>query len=93
MVLMGIVTQQLVTTVNGSYAPAFEVVVCNNAIRNMIRESSVHQMESLIYSSSSEGMITMDAYLINMVKSGLILPETALEAAMNRDQMQKRLMY
>jgi twitching motility protein PilT len=91
MVLMGIVSQQLVTTVQGAYAPAFEIVVCNNAIRNMIRESSVHQMESLIYSSSSEGMVTMDAYLLNMVKKGLISPETALQAAMNKEQMQKRL--
>jgi len=91
MVLMGIVSQQLVTTLDGSFAPAFEILICNNAIRNMIRESSVHQMESVIFSSSSEGMITMDSYLMNMVKEGLILPENALKAAMNKEQMLKRL--
>jgi twitching motility protein PilT len=91
MVLEGIVSQQLVQTLDGPSAPAFEVVVCNNAIRNMIRESNVHQMESLIYSSSSEGMITMDTSLLNMYKKKQISAETAVHVAMNKEQMQKRL--
>jgi twitching motility protein PilT len=91
MVLQGIVSQQLVPSVQGGEAPAFEVVVCNNAVRNMIRESNIHQMESIVYSSASEGMITMDTSLLNLVKEGRITPETAVQAAMNKEQMQKRL--
>ncbi|MDR3295633.1 MAG: PilT/PilU family type 4a pilus ATPase [Clostridiales Family XIII bacterium] len=91
MVLQGIVSQQLVPAVDGNEVPAFEVVVCNNAIRNMIRESNIHQMESTIYSSASEGMITMDTSLLNLVKENRITPEAAVHAAMNKEQMQKRL--
>jgi twitching motility protein PilT len=91
MVLQGVISQQLVPRVDGGETPAFEVVVCNNAIRNMIRESNIHQMESIIYSSSSEGMVTMDVSLSNLVKEGLITPESAIYAAMNKEQMQKRL--
>ncbi|MDR1573038.1 MAG: PilT/PilU family type 4a pilus ATPase [Clostridiales Family XIII bacterium] len=91
MVLQGVISQQLVPCTNGGETPAFEVVICNNAIRNMIRESNIHQMESIIYSSSSEGMITMDTSLLNLVKEDRITPETAVHAAMNKEQMQKRL--
>ena len=91
MVLQGVISQQLVPTVDGGEAPAFEVVVCNNAIRNMIRESNIHQMESVIYSSASEGMNTMDTSLMNLAKANKITPETAVQAAMNKEQMQKRL--
>jgi twitching motility protein PilT len=91
MVLQGIVSQQLVPRTDGGEAPAFEVVVCNNAIRNMIRESNIHQMESIIYSSSSEGMITMDTSLLNLVKENVVSPEAAVRVAMNKEQMQKRL--
>jgi twitching motility protein PilT len=48
-------------------------------------------MESIIYSSSSEGMITMDTSLLNLVKDDRITSETAVRAAMNKEQMQKRL--
>jgi twitching motility protein PilT len=91
MVLRGIVSQQLLPRIGGGETPAFEVVVCNNAIRNMIRESNIHQMESIVYSSASEGMITMDAYLLNLVKEGQVTPESAIRAAMNKEQLQKRL--
>ncbi|MDR2355492.1 MAG: PilT/PilU family type 4a pilus ATPase [Clostridiales Family XIII bacterium] len=91
MVLQGVISQQLVPCIGGGETPAFEVVICNNAIRNMIRESNIHQMESIIYSSSSEGMITMDTSLLNLVKENRITPETAVQVAMNKEQMQKRL--
>ncbi|MDR0424827.1 MAG: type IV pili twitching motility protein PilT, partial [Clostridiales Family XIII bacterium] len=91
MVLRGIVSQQLVPSIDGAEVPAFEVVVCNTAICNMIRESNIHQMESIIYSSAQEGMITMDTYLLNLVKEGKITPDTAIQAAINKEQLQRRL--
>ncbi|MDR1134744.1 MAG: PilT/PilU family type 4a pilus ATPase [Clostridiales Family XIII bacterium] len=91
MVLKGIISQQLVPAIDGSEIPAFEVVVCNTAVSNMIRESNIHQMESIIYSSAPEGMITMDTSLLNLVKDGKITPDTAIHAAMNKEQMERRL--
>ncbi|MDR0570643.1 MAG: PilT/PilU family type 4a pilus ATPase [Clostridiales Family XIII bacterium] len=91
MVLQGIVSQQLVAAVDGLPVPAFEVVVCNNAVRNMIREANGHQMESLIYSSSAEGMITMDTSLLNLARQGKIAADTAVQAAMDKEKMRKRL--
>ncbi|MDO4540161.1 MAG: PilT/PilU family type 4a pilus ATPase [Syntrophomonadaceae bacterium] len=91
MVLQGVVSQQLITTVDGKVKPAFEVMVVNTAIRNMIREAKAHQMENVILSSAAEGMITMDSSLLQLVKSGAVSAMEALDHSSNPEQLQKRL--
>ena len=91
MVLQGVISQQLIPAKDGGSLPSFEIMIANNAIRNLIRETKAHQIESVIYSSSSEGMITMDAYLFNMVKEGQIEAAEAIRYSSNNEQMQKRL--
>ena len=71
--------------------PAFEVMKVNNAISNLIRESKAHQIDSVIFSSASEGMISMDTYLLNMVRDGKIDRQEAINFSTNSDQMEKRL--
>ncbi|MCL1976156.1 MAG: PilT/PilU family type 4a pilus ATPase [Firmicutes bacterium] len=91
MVLQGVISQQLVPTIAGGVMPAFEIMIANNAIRNLIRETKAHQIESVIYSAAGEGMITMDTYLFNMVKSAQIAAAEAIHYSSNNEQMQKRL--
>lgn len=91
MVLQGVIFQQLVPTPDGGVLPAFEIMVANNAIRNLIRESKAHQIESVIYSSSAEGMVTMDTYLLNMVKAGQIAASEAERCSSNSEQMSKKI--
>jgi twitching motility protein PilT len=91
MVLEGVVSQQLVQTVDGSLTPVFEVMTVNSAVRNMIRESKAHQLDNVISSSSAEGMITMDQSLLKLVQSGRVTPEVALRHSINEDWLQKRL--
>ena len=59
MVLQAIVSQQLVPTVDGEVVPAFEIMVTNTAIRNLIREEKTHQLDSVMAAGSAEGMRTM----------------------------------
>ena len=91
MILQAVVSQQLVPTVYQSVAPAFEIMVVNSAIRNMIREAKIHQIDSVIHSSSAEGMITMDASLLGYLKKGIITPKTAIEFSSNPEQMAKKV--
>ena len=91
MVLQGVISQQLIPSKAGGVVPAFEVMKVNNAISNLIRESKAHQIDSVIYSSAAEGMISMDSYLFNMVREGKIEEETAISYTANREQMSKRL--
>ena len=91
MVLQSVITQQLVPTVDGSLAPAFEIMHLNSSIRNLIRESKIHQIDFVIQSSAAEGMISMDTSLQNLCSSGRIAKETALRYASNLEQMERKL--
>ncbi|MEG1779371.1 MAG: PilT/PilU family type 4a pilus ATPase, partial [Oscillospiraceae bacterium] len=92
MILQAVVSQQLIPTKNGGIVPAFEIMLMNNAIRNMIRESKVHQIDSVIYSSANDGMITMDASILNLYQQGIISKDNALLYSTNPDIMQKKLL-
>lgn len=81
MVLQAVVSQQLIPAKDGSVAPAFEIMKVNGAIRNMIRESKVHQIDTVIYSSAGEGMISMDASILELYRQGKISAEEAMICA------------
>ena len=91
MVLQTVVSQQLVPLADGGVAPIFEIMHLNNAVRNMIRESKVHQLDALIASSSGEGMVTMDNSLLELAKQRKITKETAVKYAVNVEMMEKRM--
>ena len=91
MVLEGVVSQQLVPAADGTLAPAFEVMLANSAVRNMIRESKAHQLDNVITSSAAEGMVSMDQSLLALAQAGRITPEDALRQAVNCEWLQKRL--
>jgi len=91
MQLQTVVSQQLVPAVDGGVVPVFEVMHVNPAIRNLIRESKSHQIETIIGMSAAEGMITMDNSLFALYQAGKITAETALTHSLHPDLMEKRL--
>jgi len=90
-VLKTVVTQQLLPTTNGGLVPAFEIMHLNNAIRSMVRESRIHQIDSAIQTSAAEGMISMDESILRLCRAGRITPETAVHCAMAPELMQRKL--
>ena len=91
MVLQAIVSQQLVPTVDGTLEPAFEIMISNAAIRNMIREEKTHQLDSVIAAGGEAGMRTMDQSLFDMVQRGRITRETALQYSIHQEALLRRL--
>lgn len=91
MVLQTVVSQQLVPLEEGGLMPVFEIMHLNNAVRNMVRESKIHQLDALMASSAAEGMITMDASLLELAKQKRISKETAVKFAANAELMEKRV--
>ena len=91
MVLQAVISQQLVPRVDGTSIPVFEIMYTTMAIRNMIRESKTHQLESAIASGAAQGMRTMDMALLELVQQGRITVDTALMYCTNYDTMRKRL--
>ena len=91
MVLQAVVSQQLIPTVDGGIVPAFEIMTVNNAVRNMIREAKIHQIDSVIHTSAADGMITMDASILNLYKKGVISDESAIAHSLNAEIMAKKM--
>lgn len=91
MVVQAVISQQLIPTVDGGVYPAFEIMFFNNAIRNMIRESKIHQIDSVITTSQDEGMISMDTSLLNLFRQGMISRENAIIYSNNSELMAKKL--
>lgn len=90
-ILKTVISQQLLPAVGGGMVPAFEIMHRNNAVSTMIRDSRIHQIDSVIQTSAAEGMIGMDESILRLFRSGRITAETALLHAMNAEQMKKKL--
>ena len=90
-VLKTVISQQLLPTTDGQLVPAFEIMHMNTAVRSMVRDSRIHQIDSTIQTASAEGMISMDESILRLHKAGRISSETALRHAMNPETLQKKL--
>ena len=91
MVLQAVISQQLVPSPDEKMIPVFEIMTVTPAIRNMIRENKVPQIDGVVYSSNREDMISMDSSLLKLYQEGKITKETALVYASNPEMLQKRL--
>jgi twitching motility protein PilT len=76
--LLGIFSQRLVPRIAGGLVPAYELLIANTAVRNLIREGRTHEIDVIIETSSNEGMISLNSTLLNLVRGGEITFEDAL---------------
>lgn len=81
--LIGVVSQRLVPRIKGGRVPACEVLIANNAVRNLIRENKIYQIDSVIDTSLAEGMISLERALANLVRIDEISLEKAIEFSLN----------
>ncbi len=77
-VLLGVVSQRLIPRTSGGRIVACEIMVANSAVRATIREGKTHQLPNIIQTSASEGMITLDKVLAELVSKGEITIDNAL---------------
>ena len=73
--LIGIIYQVLLPTKSGGRVPATEVMINNNAIRNMIRESRFSGMNNVLQTSRQQGMYTLKSSIDNLIENDTIDPE------------------
>ena len=68
-----VVTQKLFKKKDGSgRVGAFEIMVCNAPIKNLIRDAKIHQIHSVMQTASREGMISMEKSIEDLIASGQI---------------------
>lgn len=91
MTLQAVISQSLVPTTDNTLTAAFELMTVNPAIRNMIRENKIHQIDGLLYSSVSDDMFSIDSSLLKLYKQQRISEHTALTFADNPAMLKKKL--
>src|SRR6056297_795434 len=90
--LQGVLSQRLLPSIGGGRVAAYEVMVANEAIRNLIREGKSRQMRNMIATGAGEGMQTIEMDLARLVAAGLVSMETALESSAYPKEVQAQLM-
>ena len=87
--LQGVVTQTLLPTADGlGRTAALEVLMPDDAVRNLIRQAKVEQIYSVMQTSTSRGMQTMEQSLADLVLRHVITPELAFARSSRPDQLQ-----
>ncbi len=88
--LQGVVTQQLIPTIDGQgRVAAAEVMIATPGIRNLVREGKVHQIYSAMQAGGRYGMQTMDMSLASHVKAGRISQQMAFERCHDPEELQR----
>jgi twitching motility protein PilT len=89
--LAGIFSQRLVPRIAGGLIPAYELLINNNAVSNLIREKRTHEINSVIETSSEEGMIDLNRCLSGLVKAGEITAENAFLFSVNPRTLERMI--
>lgn len=89
--LVGIISQRLIPRIQGGLIPAVEVLIGNPAVRNLIRENKVHELDLVIETSSDQGMISLNRSLVDLVRRSEISLEQASIYSLNPDELSSLL--
>lgn len=89
--LTGIFSQRLIPRISGGLIPAYELLINNNAVANLIREKRIHEVNTVIETSSQEGMIDLNRSLAELVRSGEISVESAYMNSLNPKILEKMI--
>jgi len=91
-VLIGALSQQLLQRKSGKgRVLGVEVLVANNAVKSLIRESKMHQLYSIIQTGQKDNMQTMNQALFELCKKGDISEEEALASTAEVQDMERML--
>lgn len=84
-VLTGVVSLRLLPKVGGGRIPAYEILLSNHAVRNVIRDNKVYEINNIIHTSYEEGMVPLDKTLASLVKQGLVELDVAQNYVIDND--------
>lgn len=81
--LIAIFSQRLIPHIAGGLVPAYELLINNTAVSNLIRENRIHEIPSVIETGLEQGMIDMNRSLARLVQNGDITVENAFTYSTN----------
>ena len=89
--LAGIFSQRLVPRIGGGLVPAYELLIANKAVANLIREKRTHELNTVIETGAQEGMIDMNRSLAELVARGEISADSAYQYSLNPKVLERLL--
>lgn len=90
-VLKSVVSQRLVPKIHGGRIAAVELLFNNAAVANLIRDEKVFQIDTIIQTNVTGGMMLMESHLLELYKQNLISKETAIRSAFRPTDMMRLL--
>jgi twitching motility protein PilT len=83
-----VVTQALLPTADGQgRVPALEILLPDDAVRNLIRQGKVEQIYSVMQTGTAKGMVTMEQSLAEMILRGIVTKEVGLSRSSRPEQL------
>ncbi len=89
--LLGIFSQRLIPRIAGGLVPAYELLLNNNAVANLIREKRTHEIDVVIETGSESGMVDLNHSLMELVRAGEISIENAYQYSLNPKGLERML--
>lgn len=89
--LLGVFSQRLIPRISGGRIPAYELMINNNAVANLIREKRSHEINTVIETGLEQGMIDMNRSLIELIRKGDITTENAFMYSTNPKNLERLL--
>lgn len=89
--LAGVFSQRLIPRIGGGVVPAYELLVANKAVANLIREKRTHELGTVIETGAQEGMIDMNRSLAELVARGEISADSAYQYSLNPQVLDRLL--
>ena len=87
--MAGIISMRLVPSIGGGRLPVAEILLSSPAVQTAIREGKTHQIDNIIQTSGSSGMILMDASLAYLVKAGRLSLEIARAYSLRPEELER----
>ncbi len=81
--LVGVFSQRLIPRISGGLVPAYELLISNSAVRNLIRENRTHEINLIIDTSLELGMVSLNRSLADLVRAGEISTDNAYKFSLN----------
>lgn len=89
--LLGIFSQRLVPRISGGLVPAYELLLNNNAVANLIREKRTHEIDVVIETGMESGMVDLNHSLMELVRTGEITIENAYQYSLNPKGLERMM--
>ncbi len=89
--LLGIFSQRLIPRITGGLIPAYELLLNNKAVSNLIREKRTQEIDVIIETGMKSGMIDLNHSLVELIRAGEITIENAYQFSLNPKGLERMI--